>query len=460
MRVSQQFADFIAGVHYESLPAPVIRTAKKIIIDTLAVAWAGAASPGCRAIYEMLAEQGGNGNSSVWGFGGVLPPSSAALVNGTVAAALDYDSLHLRGVVHAGIVILPAAFAIAEQKGASGQEFLSAFIAGYELMCRLGLSTPNHTGWFYTSIHGVFGAAAAASRILRLPSQQIEAALGAALSHAGGTQQAIVERSLTKRMQSAIAARSGLFSAMLAERGITAPAEPFEGKFGFYSLFERGDPAVALKGLGSEYELLQTTIKKFPSCGCNHAPIQAALDIRSDKAFQQQDIDRVEVHISPYMNRLVGAPFNPQGNPEIAAQFSVQYSVASALLRGHLNISDLQETAVLDHSIGEFARRVSVVIDEKNSGQLAPASVVVRLKSGAALRQAIDKLPGSPDRPITDDELDGKVRECLTVGPHRLTDEQAGELIARVSRLETLADMRDLLAGIGTPAGAARRRSA
>jgi 2-methylcitrate dehydratase PrpD len=453
MRPSEQIAEFVARIRYEDLPESAIRGAKNIILDTLAVAWAGAASPGCDQVHALFAEDMGRPDSSIWGLGGGrLPTQAATLVNGVSAAALDYDSLHIPGTVHAAIVVLPAVLALAEQRHVTGKALLTAFLTGHELVCRLGLSTPGHTGWFSTSMHGTFGAAVAAARLLGLPAAGVEAAIGTALGQAAGTQQANIERCFLKRMQSAFAARAGLFSALLAERGITAPLHAIDGPFGLYALYEKGDPAIVLDGLGERFHTEQTSFKKFPSCGCNHAAIQAALDLRARLA-PGDAIETIEVHISPYMNRLVGAAFEPGPTPEVSAQFSVQYSVACALRRGHLDMSDLRPEAVCDPEIGRFARSIRIIVDEKNVGKLAPAAVVLQLTSGRLLREICEHVPGSPENPMSSVELMEKAKACFALGPNRPSPGHTEALIEQIEMLEAVPDVSDLFAGLapGTP---------
>jgi 2-methylcitrate dehydratase PrpD len=167
MTLSDQLADFVVSTSYESLPPDVVACARHLILDTLAVAWAGTGSQGSGDMHAMVTEEGGRPDASLWGFGGRAPAAGAAFLNGVTAAALDYDSLHLSAMSHASIVTVPATFALAERQHASGRDFLTAFVLGNEIACRLGLSTRDFSGWFYTSIHGVFGAAAGGASSVR-----------------------------------------------------------------------------------------------------------------------------------------------------------------------------------------------------------------------------------------------------------------------------------------------------
>ena len=449
MTLSEKLADFVVSTSYDTIPAEVIACAKRLIIDTLAVGWAGTTSDGSADMLAMVGDEGGRPEATLWGFGQKATAVQAAFVNGVTTAALDYDSLHLAAMSHAAIVTLPAAFALAERQHASGRDFLAAFVLGNEILCRLGTATQAHSGWFYTSMHGVFGAAAAGAKVLNLDRDGVCNALGAALSHVGGTQQAIIERSLTKRMQSAFAARNGVFSALLAARGVVAPREAFEGKFGFYAKYESGDPAVVVADLGRRYEILETMTKKFPSCGCNHAAIEAVLQLQHEAHLAASDVEHVEVVISPFSARLVAASYDPSRNAQIAAQFSIQYSIASALQRGHLGVADIQPEAAREAAIVNFAHTIKVKVNEAHANPSAmDAEVIIHTRNKGVLRRHIVNLPGSKEFPLSATDIQAKLLECTSLGVSPLSAPQANALLARVQAIEEVQDMSKFFGGM------------
>src|SRR3954468_17758639 len=271
--ISQSIADHVVSFDYSKLPASAVQAAKTLMIDTLAVGWAGTTAPGAPEAHALLTDEGGRADSSLWSFGGKLPATAATFLNSISGGTLDYDGVN---TVHADIVTLPAALAIAERERSSGKDFLSAYIIGSDLCARFGGSiTGTHKGWFTTSIYGAFGAAAATAKLLKLDATATRHALGIALSQSAGTQQSNIEQALTKRLQGAFAARAGVFSAQLAQRGITAPREAIEGKFGLYALYQEGNPLKVLDGLGQRFEHENTAIKKYPCCACSHATLEA-----------------------------------------------------------------------------------------------------------------------------------------------------------------------------------------
>ncbi len=451
MAIADQLAEHIAAVRYEDLPASAVAAAKRLIIDTLGTGYAGAGEPGCAEIADTVLADGGAPHATLWSTGQRTPAMGAALANGTFAAALDYDSLHFDGVIHPEIVTLPAALALGEREKCSGRDLIRAVVVGGDLMCRLAMSTSRNAAWFVTSTNGTFGAAAAASVMLGLDRAQARNALGLALCQAGGTNQAVLERTLAKRMQSAFAARNGVLAAELARRGVTGPAAAIEGSAGYYAAFEPGDAAVLLDGLGERYETANTGIKKFPSCACNHAAIQAAIELARDHALAAADLKRVRVRITPFMQQVVGGDFDPSGDLQVAAQFSVRYSVACALLRRELKLGDLMPERVLEPAVRALAERVEIEPDPQNDGFLSPATVFVETGRGV-LQRTIEAIPGSAQAPLPDGDVAEKFADCLSYGAAKGTAIDGARLFASLSRLEEVEDLEAMMRAVFQPA--------
>ncbi len=440
-----RLAAWATGLRYEDLPPTVVAKAKGLLLDTLSVGWAGSGAEGIAEVRALVQAQGGAAESSVWSFGGCLPAPQAAFLNGAMAAALDFDSVHDLAGAHSDIVVIPAVLALAEREHLSGREFLTAYAAGSEILVRLSLAVRSRPGWFYSSVLGVFGAAAGAARALGLDAARARHAMGVALSRAAGTQQTLAERSLTKRLQSAFAARDGVESALLAACGVTAPAQMFEGAAGFSALYGEIDAAVALEGLGREFHFTALTTKKYASCYCNHAAIQAALDLVHRHGLRAAEVRDAAVRITPFMARLVGAPYAPGDNPQVSAQFSVQYSVASVFLRGRFVVEDILPTAATDPEVCALASRVRVEIDDTQEGKFLPATVRVRTASGAALEATATQLPGTPSNPMPESELHSKALACLGTGVRPMQQDAARRFAVRIAAVDTVTDMREFL---------------
>ena len=447
--ISHRLATHAATTAYEAMPAAVLDTAKLFMLDTLAVAWAGSDAPGCPAAHAMTVDEGGRADSTAWAYGGKLSAASAAFINGMTSSALDYDSLGRDAPVHVNIAVLPAALAMAEREHASGKDFLAALVLGSDIVCRLGAAAKHPPrGFHYTAAFGIFGAAAAAARLMRLDAVTTRHALGLAFIQAGGTQQANIEPSLAKRLLSAFAARSGVYAALLAQRGITAPAHAIEGEFGLYKLYQDGSPERLLDALGSRFDSAALSIKQYPSCGCNHTTIAGMLDLVRKHDLQPDDVETIDITVSPYMGRIVGMPYDPSGDAQVAAQFSIRYSAACVLVRRRLGLAEIQEPAARDPEINRHVGKVTLKIDSTLTSSRGPVVIRLRSKKHGELSCKVEHVPGSIEAPLTQVQIDEKFDACFGLGVRPLNSGQIAQLKARVRGLEQVPDMAKFFDGI------------
>lgn len=447
--LSGQLAHHIATTRPQEIPAEANDSARLFMLDTLAVAWAGSGAAGCRETLAMLEDEGSRAQSTAWAYGKRMSPAAAALINGMTAAALDYDSLGRNAPVHVPIVVLPAALAMAESVHASGRDFLAAYVLGCDLVCRLGAAIdPPHLGFFYTSSHGGLGAAAAAARLLGLDETRTAHALGLAFSQASGTQQANIEPSLTKRMLSGFAARAGVYSALLAQRGITAPSEVIEGKFGLFTLYQKGNAQRMLDGLGREFRNIDLSIKRYPSCGCNHTAIAATLNLITRYNVTADDVESAEVVVSPYIDRISGMPYEPGANPQVAAQFSIRYSIACVLVRRRLGLAEIEADAATDPAILRHVGKVSVTVDPQLQGERGPITLKLKTRTHGPIAETVEHVPGSLESPLSEDDLNEKFRECFSTGAAPLSGPRMQALMTRIQGIEQWPDMATFFDGI------------
>ena len=448
-------ADHIASTRFENLSPDTVSVTKWFLLDTLGVAWAGTEAPGTEALRTLVFAEGGHSHCTVFGSDVRLPATAAALMNGTYAGALDYDGVYEKGSVHPDIVTLPAAWAIAERCHTNGRDFIAALALGNDLSCRSGGAMAGNRGWFNTAVHGVFGGAAAAAKLLGLDAAGISNAIGLAFSQASGPQQATIEKSLVKRVLSGLAARSSVFAALAAEQGITAPQEAFEGKFGFYTLYGDGDPDTLIDGLGERFENTVTVTKKYPSCTANHVAIQGAVDLADEFDLDADDVSGAEVVISPFMNQLVGADWEPGDNPQVAAQFSVQYSIACAIARRKLGIAEIQENVIFDPRINELANKVSVTVNDDWPGKFSPCELTLHTTDHGTLTRRVDHTPGTQENPLSLDDLKAKFHDCAASGVSPMSRDQADAIIDKVLALEDVPDMAEFFSDLNVTPRAA-----
>ncbi|MGI9411917.1 MAG: MmgE/PrpD family protein [Hyphomicrobiaceae bacterium] len=442
---TQHIAQHIVRTGYDDLPVDVVDTTKWFLLDTFGTAWAGTNAPGAEELRRTVFCEAGDGPATVLADPRRLPASSAALLNGMYAGALDFDGVYEKGSVHPDIVTLPAAFAIAEMQCASGRDFLAALALGNDIACRSGGAMKGNKGWFNTATHGVFGAAAAAAKLLDMDEEATAHALGLAFAQCAGTQQALVEKSVVKRMLSGMAARAGVFAALAARNGITAPRDVFEGKFGFYALYGEGEQAALLDGIGETYVTTQTVTKKYPSCTANHVAIDAALALASEHDLKSDDIESIAVTISPFMDGLVGGPFDPGANPQVAAQFSVKYSIACAIERGQLGIAEIQPDVIADPTINTLAKKVSVDVAQDWPGKFAPCDLEITTRDGRRLTHHAAHTPGTRENPMGLEDLKDKFRDCAASGVKPMTTAQCNAAVELFLAIDAVEDMKHAL---------------
>ena len=440
--ITHRLARHAIDTPFEKIPRPNLDTARLLMLDTLAVAWAGADAPGCPETHALLAEDGGRDDATVWAYGGRLPAASAAFINSMTAAAIEYDSIGLGVAVHTYVAVLPAALAIAERQHASGRDFLAALVLGCDITHRFAASAayPNR-GFHYTAAMGGFGAAAACARMLGLSVEQTQHALGLAFLQASGTQQANIQPSLSKRMLAAFAARAGVQSALLAQRGITAPPDVIEGKFGFYALYQQGDAAKLTHELGKRFDNDQASIKLYPSCGCNHTAIDATLQLVMQYDLKPDDVLSIEAIITPYMERLVGGDYDPGGDAQVAAQFNLRYSIACALVRRRLGLAEIQSKAARDSLTAAHMGKITLKVDATQTGTRGPVALCMQTRTHGEIVCRVEDVAGSEGRPIHPEAIEEKVRECFTASKYPLSEEQYAQLKVRMQGLHQAADM-------------------
>ncbi len=282
--LTRSLAGRASSLGYEDLPGPVREVARQCVLDYLGVAIAGAEDPLVRILLDEMAEAGGSAQASVIGHSIRLPVLSAALVNGAAAHALDYDDVNMAMPGHPSVAILPGLLALAELKGSSGREVITAFVAGYETACRIGAALqPGHynLGFHATATVGSFGAAAACARLLGLEAEATAVALGIAGTQAAGLKSQF--GTMCKPFHAGKAAQNGLLAARLAERGFSSRTDIVECVQGF-ALTHGPDflPQAALATPEAGFHLLANLFKYHAACYFTHAPIECARRLRQE----------------------------------------------------------------------------------------------------------------------------------------------------------------------------------
>ena len=443
-----------AATKYESLPADVVEITKKFMLDTLATMIAGSNASGCQNVVEQVKDWGGKEESTVLVYGGKVISSNAALANSMMGHALDLDDTHDSATLHANVSVLPASLALSERVGnVTGKDLIAAVAAGVDILCRLGLSVSGPLNWVLSSTVGYFGATIAAGKILGLGENKLLHALGIAYSQCAGNAQCLVDGGLAKRMQPAFAARAAVLSALLAERGITGATNIFEGQYGFFPLYygNKYDRDKVVKELGKEFEGKNLSIKLYPCCRYTHGSIDATLSIVRENDIRPDDVAEVIVHVTQNAYDFVGKPFEIRKSPQVDAQFSIPYTVATAIIKRDVFIDDFFEKKIkTDNQVLQLAEEIKVVVDQKPIAKgLTPCVVEIKTRNGEVYAQRVEILRGDPRKPLEMEEIGQKFRKCAAFSARPISGENIEQVITSVSHLEDVENIAGVIELLG-----------
>ncbi len=434
-------------------PDEVLGAARLHMLDAIGVGLAGATAS-TTPLTGPLATLG-LGEVTVLGRAERLTPASAALANGTLIHSLEFDDTHVPSVIHGSAVILPAALAVAEQLGASGAALLSAVIAGWETIVRIGLAAPGGfqaAGFQTVAAAGPFGAAVAAGLLRGLDEPTLTAALGICGSQSSGTFAFLSNGSTVKAMHAGWAAHSGVLAAELARAGVTGPELVFEDRFGLFATYAR-DPdaadrfAALVEGLGADWALPEAAFKLYPVCHYIHPFLEAAERLRAD-GLRADGILSLSCRVPEGAAPVICEPWDSKLAPrsDHDARWSLPVCLAQVLLRRTLSTDDITGIAV-DPVVLALARRMSWrAWPDSGFPSRFPASLTATTTNGRELTVEVHDVRGSADRPIGAGEIRSKF--LANAGPV-LGDAAAAEVVAMVDDLSSLDDVRHLTALLG-----------
>lgn len=412
--------------------------AKRSILNFFATAIGSAHDPAVGAALRVLSPFSGAATSAIIGRSERLDAMGAAFVNAISANLLDFDDTHLDTIIHPAAPVAAPVLALAQARGFSGRDVLTAFILGVEVECRVGNAvSPGHyaRGWHITSTCGVFGAAAACAKLLGLPADRMSDAIGIAASQSAG----IVENlpSAAKNVSVGNAARNGLFAALLAAEGYSASPRAIEGPLGWArAMGDEPDPARLTGGLGATWEIAKNTYKPYPAGIVFHAVIDACFALRERLGPRIANIGSITVQGSAL---LLARGDRPVRN-ERDARVSIHHCAACALLLGAAGVTEFSEATVFRPELVAFRRKVRAELD----GSLpdGAARVAIQLTSGETLEEIVMAAKGSLADPLPDRAIEAKLRDCARLGE---SDWDIERIIDHVWRIDTLDDVSSLM---------------
>jgi 2-methylcitrate dehydratase PrpD len=447
-----RLATFAANLTLAALPDEVVARAKLLVLDLAgSIVRGGAEADSTPSVRRALSALGlaGQGPATVLGDARGYAPPVAALLNGTFGHSLDFDDTHADSSLHPSAPVVPAAFAAGEMVGATGAQVLAAIIAGYEVCCRLGLAldpTRHYARGFHpTATAGVFGAAAAAGKLLGLDTERIAAAFGVAGSQAAGSLQFLVNGAWNKRYQVGAAAMNGVIAAALAQQGFKGSSEPIEGKHGLlHGYTDDADQSKAVADLGTVYETMRVGLKPFPSCRYTHAALHGLLALRREMQLTVDDIESVTIGLHRNGITLTAEPLVAKRRPAnvVDGQFSMPFTAAVALARGAFGWDDYAD--LTDPALTAVADRIDVVRDtrvEEGTSHPFGATLALRTRSGVVERIIADP-PGEPS--TFPSLVDVRAKFLQLAEP--IAGPAAGAFAIAIASLDTAPDIRAVLA--------------
>ena len=455
MSLTGRIAEYVTTTGLEDFPPDAIDAAKAAITDCLGCALAGSREPLADVLCDYVAGLGGTPQATVIGRGFKTSSLEAALVNGAMSHALDYDDVTFITKTHPSAALIPGALPLAEEVGATGGELLLAYLLGFEVACAVGEAISpayyDDLGWHPTGPLGTLGAAAAAARLLRLNPEQTAMAISLGASQAAGLRQNF--GTMTKPYHAGAACRAGVNAAKLVRAGFTASEDALEGRFGFMRAFSGGsgyDPERAAASLGSRCFMVESgiEIKKYPCCGSAHLALDATTQLLRRESFAAADVERIDVLVDFDPPRSL-IHSRPTGGLE--GKFSMQYCLAAEIIDGQIGLSSFSDEQVMRDEAQAMIPRIEMRRHPGYEGQLswteAHNRVDVHLKDGRVLTERADRATTGALRGVTRDDVRAKFRDCAAVALNAQDAEAALGMLDALEDVGPVGPLAELLGG-------------
>jgi 2-methylcitrate dehydratase PrpD len=439
MNETRILARFISDSRWSDIPQTIRHEAKRALLNGLGCAIGGCQDQTVDRALAALTPFSGPRNATLVGLREKRDILNAALVNGLSSNILDFDDTHMKSIIHPTVPIAAAAWAMAEHRAVTGAELLHAFVLGVEAACRVGNSvSPEHyaAGWHITATCGVFGAAAAAGKLLGLNERTMASAMGIAATQASGL--TAMMGSMCKSYNMGHAASSGLTAALLAKGNFTSSDQALEAPRGFCHVLTHEPRLEELTArLGETWELAWNAYKPYPCGIVLHAVIDGCLELREKYALTSERVQRIDIRMHPLALELAGKAAPTTG---LEGKLSVYHAAAIALIRGKAGVPEFSDKCVREAGVLALRGKVRATSDE--TLHEAAAIVRIELQDGRCIECDVPHATGSLERPMSDADLEAKF---LQLAGDRYPAAQASEIVRLAWSLETLNDASTLI---------------
>ncbi|MCH7589216.1 MAG: MmgE/PrpD family protein [Chloroflexi bacterium] len=457
--ITKSLSEFVANLDLDEVSAAAILTAKKSIIDTLGnIVAASHFGEGSDAIVRYVTDMGGIKEARIIPFGQRVPATNAAFANGALAHALDFDDVMEGPPGHVALGVIPSALAAAERTGAvSGRRFLTAVVAGSEVVCRLGealISNKENASlplFLVPQVLGYFGATAAAGHVLALDSEKLWSAFGLTLMQAAGTMETIYgSSSVGKNIYGGFANQGGMQSVLLAEMGVMEKDAVFEGQANLFATHfsEAKAGNTLLENLGTRFLSEKRWFKVWPSSSTTHPFVEAALNIAAKEGFDPNAIERVVVHVGRW-GKAFCEPLDERRKPRNSAiaKNSIPFVVAKAIVNGDLKVEDFTEIGLNQPEILRMTEKIDYEFnaDLDSLGEDPPGIVDIFTQNGDSISARVDIPLGHPSRPLTWDGIVRKYKDLIAASTVPLEPKKIQRSIDLIDTLEDLNDVSEIV---------------
>jgi 2-methylcitrate dehydratase PrpD len=451
--VTRQLARYVIDLRGEDLVAHTIEHAKQALLDLIGIAVRASATTQVSAsARRAVAALDTGGPATAIGYGATFAPQYAALLNGCNFHVLDFDDTHERSSLHPGAPVIGAALTAAEQTASTGNALITAIVAGYDVVVRIGLaSLPGvhyARGFHPTATAGVFGATAAVARLRGDSVEVLESAFGINLSQSAGSLQFSVDGAQSKPLQVGFTAHNAILAREFAAAGIAGPSEALEGRSGFLHAYSDGATAAGvLDDWDGVHEIDRTAFKPYPCCRYMHAAIDTLAAIVREHHITPESVDRIRVSLPAAGMRLCAYPEGHKRNPQsiVDAQFSMYYAAAATVVRGSVRWDDYAQ--LNDPAIAALIERIVLTEDPEVEALFPRMAARVEIDAGAIHESRLATTPrGEPDDPLTWDDMIEKFNGLTAVV---YSGERRNRIINLIQNLEKVTDIRILTAELG-----------